>query len=254
MEEGADVLRTWWKSVRDLYAKLICKTSCKAAANLTDRKLFIQRNCAFLHKDVKPRKGQPLRNIHLTQETLANQPPEAQHSASTSISHQPSHDVEEQEEDEGSLSLIETQAALTRSQGTPPPLALSFTTTKPRRAATRAEPKDAPAMLEIIDSMKATNALLERLVQAQEISHARQPFITYTSQSLQQLPDVPVPAHRRENDGHPPRDAATHPPPTPSSSTTSSIRTFTHTHLLPAVAALLPAPDSALRHPAAASA
>ncbi|KAH3709531.1 hypothetical protein DPMN_068994 [Dreissena polymorpha] len=31
------------------------------------------------------------------------------------------------------------------------------------------------------DSMKATNALLERLVQAQEISHARQPFITMTA-------------------------------------------------------------------------
>ncbi|KAH3849277.1 hypothetical protein DPMN_091673 [Dreissena polymorpha] len=59
-----------------------------------------------------------------------------------------------------------------RSQGTPPPLALSSTTTRPRRAATRAEPEDAPAMLEMRDSMKATNALLERLVQVQEISHA----------------------------------------------------------------------------------
>ncbi|KAH3788578.1 hypothetical protein DPMN_166723 [Dreissena polymorpha] len=125
-------------SVRDLYAKLICKKSGQAAANLTDRELFIQRNCAFLHKEVKPRKGQQLRNIPLTQETIANQPPEAQHSASTSISRQPSHDVEEQEEDEGFLSLIETQAALTRSQGTPPPLAFSSTTTRPRRASTRA--------------------------------------------------------------------------------------------------------------------
>ncbi|KAH3797062.1 hypothetical protein DPMN_150637 [Dreissena polymorpha] len=40
------------------------------------------------------------------------------------------------------------------------------------------------------DSMKATNALLKRLVLAQEISHARQPFITYMSQSLQQLPEA----------------------------------------------------------------
>ena len=95
IEEGAEVLRTWWKSVRDLYAKLICKKSGQAAANLTDRELFIQRNCAFLHKEVKPRKGQPLRNIPLTQETLANQPPKAQPSASTSVSRQPSHDVEE---------------------------------------------------------------------------------------------------------------------------------------------------------------
>ncbi|XP_052271527.1 uncharacterized protein LOC127872236 [Dreissena polymorpha] len=108
IEEGAEVLRTWWKSVRNLYAKLICKKSCQAAANLTDRELFIQRNCACLHKEVKPRKGQPLRNILLTQETLANQPPKAQPSASTSISRQPSHDVEEHEKDEGSLSLIET--------------------------------------------------------------------------------------------------------------------------------------------------
>ncbi|KAH3779934.1 hypothetical protein DPMN_157743 [Dreissena polymorpha] len=45
-------------------------------------------------------------------------------------------------------------------------------------------------MLEMRDSMKATNALLERLVQAPEISHARQPFITYMSQSLQQLPEA----------------------------------------------------------------
>jgi len=162
----------------------------QAAANLTDRELFIKRNCAFLHKEVKPRKGQPLRNMPLTHKTLANQPPKAQPSASTSISRQPSHDVEEQEEDEGSLSLIETQAALTTSQGIPPPLALSSTTTRPRRAATRAEPEEAPAMLEMRDSMKATNALLERLFQAQEISHARQPFITYMSQSLQQLPEA----------------------------------------------------------------
>ncbi|KAH3869451.1 hypothetical protein DPMN_032620 [Dreissena polymorpha] len=181
---------TWWKSVRDLYAKLICKKSGQAAANLTDREQFIQRNCAFLHKEVKPRKGQPLRNMPLTLETLANQPPEAQHSASTSISRQPSHDVEEQEEDEDSLLLIEAQAAITRSQSTPPPLALSSTTTRPCRAATRAEPEDAPAMLEMRDRMKATNALLERLVQAHEISHARQPFITCMSQSLQQLPET----------------------------------------------------------------
>ncbi|KAH3702110.1 hypothetical protein DPMN_077112 [Dreissena polymorpha] len=45
-------------------------------------------------------------------------------------------------------------------------------------------------MLEMRDSMKATKALLERLVQALEISHARQPFITYMSQSLQQLPEA----------------------------------------------------------------
>ncbi|KAH3779933.1 hypothetical protein DPMN_157742 [Dreissena polymorpha] len=37
IEEGAEVLRTWWKSVRDLYAKLICKKSGQATANLTDR-------------------------------------------------------------------------------------------------------------------------------------------------------------------------------------------------------------------------
>ncbi|XP_052218100.1 uncharacterized protein LOC127835702 [Dreissena polymorpha] len=181
IEEGAEVLRTWWKAVRNLYAKLICKKSGKAAANLTDSELFTQSNCAFLHKKVKPRKGQPLRNTPLAQETLANQPLEAQPSASTRISRQRSHYVEEQEEDEGALSLIETQAVLTRSQGTPRRLALSSITTRPRRAATRAEPEDAPAMLEMRDSMKATNALLERLVQAQEISHARQPFITYMS-------------------------------------------------------------------------
>ncbi|KAH3709532.1 hypothetical protein DPMN_068995 [Dreissena polymorpha] len=127
IEEGAEVLRTWWKSARDLHVMLICKKSGKAAANLTDRELFIQRNCAFLHKEVKYRKGQPLRNIPLTQENLPNQPPKAQPSASTSILRQPSHDVEEQEEDHGSLSLTETQAPLTRSQGThlhylsPPP-------------------------------------------------------------------------------------------------------------------------------------
>ncbi|KAH3702111.1 hypothetical protein DPMN_077113 [Dreissena polymorpha] len=34
------------ESVRDLYAKLICKKSGQAAANLTDRELFSQRNCA----------------------------------------------------------------------------------------------------------------------------------------------------------------------------------------------------------------
>ncbi|KAH3710179.1 hypothetical protein DPMN_069648 [Dreissena polymorpha] len=44
-------------------------------------------------------------------------------------------------------------------------------------------------MLEMRNSMKATNAFLERLVQAQEISHARQPYIKYMSQSLQQLPE-----------------------------------------------------------------
>lgn len=196
IEGGAEALRTWWKSARDLYAKLLSKKSGQAAANLTDRELFIQRTCAFLHKEVKPRKGQPLRSIPLTQEPVASQtsdfssqPPAAQPSASASTSRQPSHDVEEQEEDEGSLSLIETQAAVTRSQGTPPP-APSSTTTRPRRAATRAEPEDSPAMLEMRDCMKATNALMERLVQAQEISHARQPFITYMSQSLQRLPEA----------------------------------------------------------------
>ena len=40
------------------------------------------------------------------------------------------------------------------------------------------------------DCMKTTNALMERLVQAQEISSARQPFITYMSQSLQRLPET----------------------------------------------------------------
>eukprot|EP00057_Strongylocentrotus_purpuratus_P016517 XP_011670991.1 PREDICTED: mediator of RNA polymerase II transcription subunit 15-like [Strongylocentrotus purpuratus] len=189
IEEGAGALRTWWKSVRDLYTKLISKKSGQAAANLTDRELFIQRNCAFLHKEVKPRKGQPLRSIPLTQEPVASQPPAAQPSASASTSRQPSHDVEEQEEDEGSLSLIETQTAVTRSQGTLSP-APSSTTTRPRRAATRAEPEDSPAMLEMTDCMKATNALMERLVQAQEISHARQLFITYMSQSLQRLPEA----------------------------------------------------------------
>ncbi|XP_054644377.1 cilia- and flagella-associated protein 251-like isoform X2 [Dunckerocampus dactyliophorus] len=189
IEEGAKALRTWWKSVRDLYTKLLSKKSGQAAPNLTDRELFVQRNCAFLHKEVKPRKGQPLRSIPLTQEPVASQPPAAQPSASASTSRQPSRDVEEQEEDEGSLSLIETQAAVTRSMGTPSP-APSSTTTRPRRAATRAEPEDSPAMLEIRDCMKATNALMERLVQAQEISHARQPFITYMSQSLQRLPEA----------------------------------------------------------------
>lgn len=114
IEEGAEALRTWWKSVRDLYAKLLSKKSGQAAANLTDRELFIQRNCAFMHKEVKPRKGQPLRSI-----PVASQPPAAQPSASASTSRQPSHDVEEQEEDEGSLSLIETQAVVTRSQVPP---------------------------------------------------------------------------------------------------------------------------------------
>lgn len=187
IEEGAEALRTWWKSVQDLYAKLLSKKSGQAAANLTDRELFIQRNCAFLHKEVKPRKGQPLRSIPLTQEPVPSQPAAAQPSASTSW--QPSYDVEEQEEDEGSLSLIETQAAVTRSLGTPSPVP-SSTTTRPRRAATRAEPADSPAMLEMRDCMKTTNALMEKLVQAQEISHARQPFITYMSQSLQRLPEA----------------------------------------------------------------
>ncbi|XP_060799636.1 uncharacterized protein LOC132901336 [Neoarius graeffei] len=196
IEGGAEALRTWWKSARDLYAKLLSKKSGQAAANLMDRELFIQRTCAFLHKEVKPRKGQPLRSIPLTQEPVASQtsdfssqPPAAQPSASASTSRQPSHDVEEQEEYEGSLSLIETQAAVTRSQGTPPP-APSSTTTRPCCAATRAEPEDSPAMLEMRDCMKATNALMERLFQAQEISHARQPFITYMSQSLQRLPEA----------------------------------------------------------------
>ncbi|MPC60013.1 hypothetical protein E2C01_054048 [Portunus trituberculatus] len=66
----------------------------------------------------------------------------------------------------------------------------SSTTTRPRRAATRAEPEDSSAMMEMRDCMKATNALMERLVQAQKISHARQPFITYMSQSLQRLPEA----------------------------------------------------------------
>ncbi|XP_054629562.1 uncharacterized protein LOC129179832 isoform X1 [Dunckerocampus dactyliophorus] len=73
--------------------------------------------------------------------------------------------------------------------GTPSP-APSTSTTRPRCAATRAEPEDSPAMLEMRDCMKATNALIEKLVQAQEISHARQPFITYMSQSLQRLPEA----------------------------------------------------------------
>ncbi|XP_054613227.1 uncharacterized protein LOC129170069 [Dunckerocampus dactyliophorus] len=84
IEEGAEAVRTWWKSVRVLYTKLLSKKSGQAAPNLTDRELFIQRNCAFLHKEVKPRKGQPLRIIPLTQEPLASQPPAAQPSASAS--------------------------------------------------------------------------------------------------------------------------------------------------------------------------
>ncbi|XP_054755716.2 uncharacterized protein LOC129261693 [Lytechinus pictus] len=36
IEEGADALRTWWNSVRDLYAKLLSKKSGQAAANLTE--------------------------------------------------------------------------------------------------------------------------------------------------------------------------------------------------------------------------
>ena len=195
-ELDIEALRTWWKSARDLYAKLLSKKSGQAAANLTDRELFIQRICAFLQKEVKPRKGQPLRSIPLTLEPVASQtfdfssqPAAAQPSASASTSRQPSHDVEEQEEDEDSLSLIETQAAVTRSHGTPP-LARSSTTSRQRRTATRADPEDSPAMLEMRDCMRATNALMERLVQAQEISHARQPFITYMSQSLQRLPEA----------------------------------------------------------------
>lgn len=142
-----------------------------------------------MHKEVKPRKGQSLRIILLTQEHVASQPPAAKPSASASTSSQPSHDVEEQEEDEGSLLLIKTQAVVTRSQGSPSPVP-SSTTTRPRRAATRAEPEVSPAMLEMRDCMKATNALMERPVQAQEISNARQPSITYMSQSLQRLPEA----------------------------------------------------------------
>ncbi|XP_041474526.1 uncharacterized protein LOC121423264 [Lytechinus variegatus] len=150
IEEGAEALRTWWKSVRDLYTKLLSKKSGQAVANLTDRELFIKMNCAFLCKEVKPRKGQPLRSIPLTQESETSLPPAAQPSASASTSHQPSQDVEER----------------------------------------RAEPEDSPAMLEMRDFMKATNTLMERLVQAQEISHARQPFITYMSHSLLRLPET----------------------------------------------------------------
>lgn len=73
IEGGAEALRTWWKSARDLYAKLLSKKSGQAAANLTDRELFIQRTCAFLQKEVKPRKGQPLRSIPLSQEPVASQ-------------------------------------------------------------------------------------------------------------------------------------------------------------------------------------
>ncbi|XP_064093789.1 uncharacterized protein LOC135206296 [Macrobrachium nipponense] len=179
-EGGAEALRTWWRSVRDLYAKLLSKKSGQAAAKLTDRELFIHRTCAFLHKEVKPRKASQTSDF-------SSQPAAVQPSAPASTSRQPSNDVEE--EDEGSLSLIETQAAVTRSLGSTPP-APSSTTTRPRRAATRAEPEDSPAMLEKMDCMKATNSLIERLVQAQEISHARQPFITYMSQSLQRLPEA----------------------------------------------------------------
>ncbi|XP_029974768.1 uncharacterized protein LOC115408260 [Salarias fasciatus] len=191
IEGGATALRTWWKSARDLYAKIHTKKSGQAATNFTDRELFIRRTCAFLHREVKPRKGQSRRCILLTEEpaasqTSSRQPPAAQPSASTS--RQSSHDVEEQEQDP--LSLFETQAAVTGSQGTTPPQAPSYTTTRPRRGATRAEPEDSPAMLDIRDCMKATNALMERLVQAQEIGHARQPFITYISQSLQRLPEA----------------------------------------------------------------
>ena len=177
--EGAEALRIWWKSVRDLYAKLLTKKSVQAVPNLTDRELFIQRNCAFLHKEVRPRKGLPHRGILLIQDHVSSPPPAAQ----------PSHDIEEQEQDEGSLSLIETQAAAMRSQGTPSP-APSFTTTRPRLTASRTQPEDTPAMLEMRDYIKTTNALMEKLVKAQEISHARQPFITYLSQTLQRLPEA----------------------------------------------------------------
>jgi hypothetical protein len=87
-----------------------------------NRELFIQRTCAFLHKEVKPMKGQPLRSLPLTQELAASQTsdfsskPRAAH-PSANTSHQPFHDVEKQEEDKSSLSLIETQAAVTKSQG-----------------------------------------------------------------------------------------------------------------------------------------
>jgi hypothetical protein len=114
--------------------------------------------CAFLHKEVKPKKGQSLRGIPLKQEPVArqtsdfsNQSPAAQTSASTS--RQSSHDVEEQEEDEGSLSLIETRAAVTRSQCIPPPTP-SSSTTRPRRAASRAEPEDSPALLGMRDCLE----------------------------------------------------------------------------------------------------
>lgn len=72
-EGVAEALRTWWKSVRDLYAKQLSNKSGQAASKLTDRKLFIQRTCAFLRKEVKPRKGQPLRSIPLATEPVASQ-------------------------------------------------------------------------------------------------------------------------------------------------------------------------------------
>lgn len=191
IEGGAGAFKTWWKSARDLYSKILSKKSGQAAITLTDREEFIQRTCAFLHKEVKPRKGQPLRRIPLTQEPVdsqisdySSQPPAAQPSASASTAHQSSNELEEQDD---SLSRMEAQESVTRSQNIP--LALS-TTTRPRRVFTRAEPEDSPVMLEMRDCMKANNALMERLVKAQEINQARQPFISYISQSLQRLPEA----------------------------------------------------------------
>jgi hypothetical protein len=99
-------------------------------------------------------------------------------------------------------------------------------------------------MLKMRYCVKAINALMERLVQDKEISHVRQSFITYMSQSLQRLPEaqyqlavkrMTVILHEMQRPI----------PPTPSSScTTSSLSTSTHTHLLPAVPPLQ-ATDSA---------
>ncbi|KAG0730538.1 hypothetical protein GWK47_028029 [Chionoecetes opilio] len=151
-------LQNWWKNVKDWYVKLSKRTSGQATKMLTERDKWVLKNIAF-YKSSMPTDAP---------DTLVNLPRDPSPDAQTSQAQYP--------HDSGEANILEDMEVAAAAEQA---------STRRKRKTPATERQEEEWMVDLRSTMKANQALLERLLEERSQPQSRrEAFIRFVSDTL----------------------------------------------------------------------
>ncbi|KAG0725938.1 hypothetical protein GWK47_037606 [Chionoecetes opilio] len=156
-------LQNWWKNVKDWYVKLSKRTSGQATKMLTERDKWVLKNIAF-YKSSMPTD---------VPDTLVNLPRDPSPDAQTSQAQYP--------HDSGEANILEDMEVAAAAEQA---------STRRKRKTPATERQEEEWMVDLRSTMKANQALLERLLEERSQPQSRrEAFIRFVSDTLRSAPE-----------------------------------------------------------------